>query len=540
VNLLKDRAVNSEFRSVGVAFFCEQVVEQSTWIATILFAYQRNGTRTAGLFVSAMLIVAALIGPFQARLLERHLPFAAAVRQLTAGALILLLASLLIVFRAPEVLIWMGLGLIVCNATTAPASLFGLIPSTARDGESLARQNAQMGWVESAALVLGPFMAAGVLSLVEVRDGVAILTFVGGLLVLVGRLLLRKHQQAERLSVESIDLTTPDVTIDSPQSEFALLRLPALRTLAILTFGAYLTIGSLDVLFVPAAAAAGISESQSGLLAGAYGAGALVSFAVARRIVGRTRLMVPLVVVSIIGSLAIGGLSLTEGRVIAAICLAALAGGCRSVFASLHRVLLQRSSPAGSLLRVSGVFQVLVTLAFAAGVLVPWLAGSTARACIATGLLLPIGLVVSVRGLGRVDNAANVPVTEIALLRRVAILRSLQPASLEALARQSEIRTYCDEPIVEQGDDGIEMFVVVDGTSEVWQVDGGERHLLRTVNRGDVFGEIALMKRQPRTASVIAVGEVRVLTIPGEDFVSLVGLHAGLAHAVDGLMLQRL
>ncbi len=529
----------SEFRSVGIAFFCQQVAEQSTWIATILYAYQRNGARTAGLFVSTILIVAAVVGPFQARLLERHAPFAAAFRQLTAGIAVLLLASLLIFVSAPEVLVWMGLGLIVCNSTTAPASLFALIPSTAHDAESLAIQNAHMGWVESAALVLGPLMAAGVLSVVSVRGGVAILTLTGGLLLVLGRLLLAGHRRTELATIQQVVSATADEVLESPQSEFALLRLPTLKTLAILTFGAYLTIGSLDVLYLPVAAAAGISESSAGLLAGAYGVGALVSFILARRVVGRTRLMLPLVIVAIVGSLAIALLAVTKGRVVGAVVLVVIAGACRSVFGSLHRVLLQRTSPAGSLMRVSGVFQVLVTLGFAAGVLVPWLAGSTVRACVATGMLLPAAMVIAIRGLGNVDDAANVPVTEIALLRRVAILRSLQPAALESLARQSRTREYHDEPIVVQGDVGLEMFVIVEGTADVWQSDQEGRHLLRTVGRGDVFGEIALMRRQPRTASVLAVGEVRVLAIPGADFVSLVGVHSGLASAVDVLILQR-
>jgi Cyclic nucleotide-binding domain/Major Facilitator Superfamily len=520
-------------------------VEQSTWVGTILYAYQKSGTKTAGLYISAMLVVAAIFGPFQARALEKFRPFAAATTQLAVGAVITFLAAALVIFRAPTVLVWLGLTLIVCTATTGPATLFGLIPSTARDAESLAIQTAQMGWMESASLIVGPVLAAIVLSTTTIRDGLATLTMLSSVLLLIGRLLLRRHRIQEHKTATAdpgLDQHDDGLVDGLKRSELALLRLPALRTLVVLTFGAYLAIGALDVLYVPVSAAAGMSEKSAGLLAGAYGAGALLSFIVSRRIIGRPRLTVPLVAVGVVGSVALAALALTEGRAIAAFAFVAIAGAARSVFGALQRVLLQRSAPAGSLLRVSGIFQVVINIGFAAGVLVPWLAGSTARGCIATGILLPASMLVAIRGLGKVDDAANVPVTEIALLQQVAIFRSLSPEALEGLARQSRIQSFVDEPIVKQGDVGYDMFILIDGTVEVRQHPDGDddnERKLRTMTRGEAFGEIALMRRQPRSATVGALGRVSVLTIPGENFVSLVGINAGVASAVDGLILQR-
>jgi MFS family permease len=544
VSILKPNRITPEFRAAAVAFFLEQVVEQSTWVGTILYAYQQSGTKTAGLYISAMLIVASVLGPFQARALERFRPFGAASVQLGVSAALTFSAAAFLIFRAPSPLVWIGLGLIACTATTGPATLFGLIPSTARNAEGLAIQNAQMGWMESAALIVGPGLAAAILSATQIRDGLALLTLTSGVLLLVGRVLLRRHRGLERDNANVLDSTSHAQHLEPPESsrhsELTLLRMPPLRTLVVLTFGAYLAIGALDVLYVPVSAAAGLSEASAGLLASAYGVGALVSFAASRRIVGRPRLTVALIAAGVLGSLAIGALSLTDGRAYLAFGLVAIAGAARSVFTALHRVLLQRSAPAGSLLRVAGVFQVVITVGFAAGVLVPWLAGSTARACVATGLLLPIAMVLSIRGLRKVDDGANVPVTEIALLRQVSIFRSLSPEALEGLARESQIKSFINEPIVQQGEVGLEMFIIIDGKVDVHQSDGESSRFIRTMTRGEAFGEIALMRRQPRTATVTATDKVSVLAIPGTNFVSLVGIHDGVAAAVDGLITMRL
>jgi Cyclic nucleotide-binding domain len=556
VSILKPNRTTPEFRAAAIAFFLEQVVEQSTWVGTILYAYQQSGTRTAGIYMSAMLIVASVLGPFQARALERFRPFRAASLQLGVAAALTFVAAALVVFRAPGPLVWVGLGLIACTATTGPATLFGLIPSTAHNAEALAIQNAQMGWMESAALIAGPGFAAAILSATEINDGLALLTITSGILLLVGRMLLRRHLGME-VDQHNIDPSGSiagageqvkrsehsELPESSRHSELTLLRMPSLRTLGVLTFGAYLAVGALDVLYVPVSAAAGLSESNAGLLASAYGVGSLVSFAASRRIVGRPRLTIALVASGVLGSIAIASLSLTEGRAFLAFGLVAMAGAARSVFTALHRVLLQRSAPAGSLLRVAGVFQVVITVGFAAGVLVPWLAGSTARACVATGLLLPIAMLIGIRGLGKVDDAANVPVTEIALLRQVTIFRSLTPEALESVARESAIKTFADGPIVRQGDVGMEMFVIIDGTVEVRQYDMQSEapdRFIRTMTRGEAFGEIALIRRQRRTATVSAIGTVSVLAIPGANFVSLVGVHDGVASAVDGLITMRL
>lgn len=75
-------------------------------------------------------------------------------------------------------------------------------------------------------------------------------------------------------------------------------------------------------------------------------------------------------------------------------------------------------------------------------------------------------------------------------------------------------RTFKDgEIVVAEGDTGTEMFVIQQGRVAVTKaMEGGELHLA-TLERGDFFGEMSLLESLPRSATVRAVGETRVLAI---------------------------
>lgn len=80
-------------------------------------------------------------------------------------------------------------------------------------------------------------------------------------------------------------------------------------------------------------------------------------------------------------------------------------------------------------------------------------------------------------------------------------------------------RPYRDEEIVcRQGELGDAMYVVQEGELAVIREDGGIETVVGSLLRGDVFGEMALFDREPRSATVRAVGDVRVLTLDRRAF----------------------
>jgi CRP-like cAMP-binding protein len=119
----------------------------------------------------------------------------------------------------------------------------------------------------------------------------------------------------------------------------------------------------------------------------------------------------------------------------------------------------------------------------------------------------------------------------------VPIFAPLPPPTLERLAQAMvEARVEAGSTVLEEGDHGDLFYVIADGKAVV--ESGGRR--LRTLERGDFFGEIALLRDTPRTATVRAREETHVLALSREQFVPAVAGYAparGSADAVIGLRL---
>ncbi len=123
---------------------------------------------------------------------------------------------------------------------------------------------------------------------------------------------------------------------------------------------------------------------------------------------------------------------------------------------------------------------------------------------------------------------------------KVEVIRTVPLFSRLSTRRLREIATLADEVdlpagkvLAKEGDRGREFFALVDGEVEVEQ--GGR--LIRRMKAGDFFGEIALVTKMPRTATVTATTDVRVLVITERDFAGLVRqtpeVGRGVAEALD-------
>jgi CRP-like cAMP-binding protein len=122
-------------------------------------------------------------------------------------------------------------------------------------------------------------------------------------------------------------------------------------------------------------------------------------------------------------------------------------------------------------------------------------------------------------------------------VRGLPLFAPLPIALQENIALRLTERSYgAGEPILTQGEVGDSFFVVADGEVEV-QVDGAVR---RSQHAGDFFGEIALLRDVPRTASVSAIGPVTVLVIEREEFLAGVGGHPRSAAAAERVVGDRL
>ena len=125
------------------------------------------------------------------------------------------------------------------------------------------------------------------------------------------------------------------------------------------------------------------------------------------------------------------------------------------------------------------------------------------------------------------------------LLKKVPIFQELSGRELhkieEMLYGPRDWRA--GEAIVNQGDPGIGMYIVVSGQVRVAQMgDDGVEKQLATLTRGDFFGEQALVDESPRSASAYAVRSCSLLVFCRPDVLELIDSNIPLAlKIVEGL-----
>jgi len=123
---------------------------------------------------------------------------------------------------------------------------------------------------------------------------------------------------------------------------------------------------------------------------------------------------------------------------------------------------------------------------------------------------------------------------------QLAAVPLFEGLSKKQLRRISSLMTRIDRPagqvLTTEGQQGYEFFIVLEGEVEVRQGD----RVIATRRPGDYVGEIALLDRRPRTATVVATTPVSVEVLSRSEFVSLLAEVPELSEQVMATMAQRL
>ncbi len=129
------------------------------------------------------------------------------------------------------------------------------------------------------------------------------------------------------------------------------------------------------------------------------------------------------------------------------------------------------------------------------------------------------------------------PIEKTLFLKTVDIFAGLPDDALEAAARAAaEIQIAPGDIVVTKGDPGDALYVVVAGALSV-QYDG---HEFDRLGEGDVFGEMALLDGEPRSASVTALEDSILLRLEGEDFDDLLGDYPVVTRGIIHVLSDRL
>jgi len=202
--------------------------------------------------------------------------------------------------------------------------------------------------------------------------------------------------------------------------------------------------------------------------------------------------------------------------------------------------LLQRTTPSEVLSRVFGVVHSLFFATVAAGaILAPLLVDAIGVrwSLVAVGAVLPVLALATRVPLVRLDDASVDHHRELELLRTIPIFSPLSAPVLEGLAgRLQPVRVGAGETIVKQGDPGDRFYVVAAGEVGV-AIDGRPQ---ATQGPGEHFGEIALLRDVPRTATVTARTDAELFALGRDDFLAAVTGHSGSAEAAEAVVGARL
>src|SRR5688500_7560016 len=529
---LRQVVANRSLRRVEAGWLVAIAAEWAYLISLLVFAYDVGGVIAVGLLSTLRMLPAAVLAPVltaQAARWQRGRVLAAvhALRGLAVGV------------AAIAVLADLPLAVVVAAATTEGVvatlhrpTTMSLLPSLARSPEELIASNAVTSTGEAIGLLLGPAIGGLLLALGGPALGLAMPAVAFGIALVA----------VVRMDVpESIDIASPAKRgVAGMLVGFVALRsYPSAGSLVAIFISQTFIRGMLTVLLVAASVELlGLGRSGVGYLNSAMGAGSFLGAMVAFGLIVRRDLSLPFSISLAAWGIPIVVIGFVPDSLLAFAFLGVL-GAANAILDVSGFTLLQRSVPNQLRVVVFGALEGLISLSVAVGsMLAPILVALVGLqpAMILTGMLLPILAVVTNRVVRTAESSSVVPHRQLDLLRGISMFAPLSLTALERLAGGMEpIGFEAGEAIVRQGDAGHDYFLIGAGVADV--VQDGER--IAVLRAGDGFGEIALLRDVPRTATVLVREAVEGFSLPRSVFLEAVTGNAASAVEAERIAAER-
>jgi MFS family permease len=520
---------NRALRRISLALVGSVIGDWALAVAFSVYAYNNGGATALGVISVVRYLSMATLAPFVSTLADRF-----DRRLVMIGAdvvrFVLVSAAAVVVIADGSPLVVYGLSIVVgvVGMVFRPAQA-AILPSLASSPAQLTAANVASSTINSVGFFVGPAVAGLLLAVADlgtvfVFDAV---TFVWSAAMVAGI-----HASNDgRVHDDTGDDPEPDDPepsggmFDGVGDGFrAILGNRDLRLIVALYVAQTIVAGCSAVYEVAIALdLLGLQESGVGVLNSALGIGGLVGGLVALVLSQRGRLArdfgigvalwaAPLLLVVAVPTLPSALLAML------------LIGVGNSVVDVNAETIVQRLVPDEVLGRVFGALDSAAIGGMALGaalmpVLIATIGLRTGLLVIAVGVTFAV--VLSVRGLARVDQTALAP-DGIDSLLAVPMLAVLPEHVIERLARTSGVVTIpAGRTVFEQGDEGDLFYIVESGEVEITKVG----QAVATLGAGGSFGEIALLRDVPRTATVVALTDVVARTLERRHFLAAVTGH---------------
>ncbi len=467
------------------------------------------------------------------------------------GSLMVVMA--IVIAAGGPVIVVAGLAILAAGGSTFFYPAMGAyLPALARDERQLGPANSLWASIQNVSFIIGPAIGGIVLALGD-PTAAFVLNAISFLFIAV--ILWRlppsvAHPRSADDASTAPQPGEPSATLPQPAPMAAPARHPLeLRPLAGLTvvelMAGFLD-GGLQVLTVVLALdVLKAGEDANGYLNAGVGVGGLAGGILAGALVLRRGLGVPLLLGAVVTGLGAIALGMAVTLPVALVAIGVVAAGTL-VTSVIGTTVFQRLVPDELRGRGMGVLMTVSTLTGAAGafllpVLVTGLGTlqSLAGVGIATIALNVVGIVL-------VGTAADRPPTPYEAVmdrvRHLPLFAGVPRSRLQAaMHRVVEVPTAAGQVVVRQGDVADRFYIIESGEFTVTQVQGGavEPVTLRSLGPDQVFGELGLLNRTPRTATVTAETAGLLLALGRDDFLELVGAAGPLRGRLLGLYAGR-
>jgi MFS family permease len=522
---------NPDLRRLQLAWAGSLIGNWSYFVALAVYAYDQGGAAAVGLVGVIRMLPAAIASPFLASLADRYPRKLVMVVADVVRAVLMLLAALAIWQGWSQWLVYAIVGLSTVSGTVFRPAQAALLPHLARSPGELTAANVASSTLESVGAFIGPALGGVLLAFTSAET-----VFVVNAASFVWSALLVLAVRSGRAD-ETAAGKAPAAAHEHGGGVGAGFRaIFASRDLVVLS-GLYtaqtLVAGALNVLVVVAALELlDVGDSGVGYLNGALGVGGLVGGFVALVLASRGRLAADFGL-----GVALFGVPLALIGIASSVPVALLALGLVGLGNSLVDInaltIMQRTVPDEVLGRVLGVLEGVLLGSIGVGALLAPLVIEVAGirwALVATGLLLPALALLAATRLRSIDRRSAAP-AELQLLQGVPILAPLPLATLELLAGSlDEVRYPAGSVVIREGEAGDRFYVIDEGEVEI----AGNRF-----GRGEAFGEIALLRDVPRTATVTAATDVTLYALERDEFIAAVTGHEPALAAADAVIAAR-
>jgi predicted MFS family arabinose efflux permease len=514
-------ARDRQLRRLQLGFAGFAFAEHATWLAILVFAFERGGVSEAGVVAVVQLGPAIVVTPFAAYAGDRFRP----ERVLAVGYAMQSVAMLATAAAmwADRPLLAYAAGSVAAISTTFSRPVMGaILPIVARTPNDLVAANVVTGFTEYVGMFVGPLIAAALLaggSPASVFGVCAGITAASALLS--ARVRLRDDGRGVGPSIDARGVVAEVWGGLRAITEYA-----TLRMLVVLVAIGALTRGVNDVLMVLFAdERLDGGGGAAGLLGAALGIGAVIGSIGSAGLIGRSRLLPYLLASALLVAAAYFGLAGID-VIVPALLMFLLFGTAESLLRVTASVGIQRSAPDGVLARIFGVAEGLQMALMALGSLLVAVlvdaAGLSAALAIIGGVTAIAMVSASIRFRRLGGDVPPPPDHIVVRLLGDPVFEPLGAAAVSRLADRVETLSFDrGTVIITEGEPGDRYYLVVAGTVDV-TIRG---HVVRTMMAGDSFGEIALLRNVPRAATVTCATRVSLLAIARDDFLETVTGH---------------